>query len=88
LHKLQTHVARCTTGKEDIMSVVRLLGFRTLNCGCVIGRYRDIASTREVTYVEEKGAGCESHAHRRNHTLSPERERYAALSPTVTSAHA
>ena len=70
------------------MSVVRLLGFRTLNCGCVIGRYRDIASTREVTYVEEKGAGCESHAHRRNHTLSPERERYAALSTTVTSAHA
>jgi hypothetical protein len=70
------------------MSVVRLLGFSTLSCGCVVGRYRDIASTREVTYVEEKGAGCESHAHRRNHTVSPERERYAALSTTVTSAHA
>lgn len=72
------------------MSVVRLLGFNTLNCGCVVGRYRDIASTREVTYVEEKGAGCESHAHRRNHTVSPERERYAALSTTTvtSSAHA
>ena len=70
------------------MSVVRLLGFNTLNCGCVVGRYRDIASTREVTYVEEKGAGCESHAHRRNHTVSPERERYAAVATTVTTIHA
>ena len=37
------------------MSLVRLLGFRTLTCGCVIGRYRDLASGRELTYVEEKG---------------------------------
>ena len=68
--------------------VVRLLGFSTLSCGCVVGRYRDIASTREVTYVEEKGASCESHAHRRNHTVSPERERYAAIATTVTSVNA
>jgi hypothetical protein len=53
-----------------------------------VGRYRDIASTREVTYVEEKGASCESHAHRRNHTVSPERERYAAIATTVTSVNA
>jgi hypothetical protein len=64
------------------MSVVRILGFSTLSCGCVVGRYRDIASTREVVYVEEKGVSCESHAHRRNHTVSPERERYAAVSVT------
>ena len=55
------------------MSVVRILGFSTLSCGCVVGRYRDIASTREVVYVEEKGVGCESHAHRRNQTVSDER---------------
>ena len=61
------------------MSVVRILGFSTLSCGCVVGRYRDIASTREVVYVEEKGVGCESHAHRRNHTVSAERERFAAV---------
>ena len=61
------------------MSVVRILGFSTLSCGCVVGRYRDIASTREVIYVEEKGVGCESHAHRRNHTVSAERERFAAV---------
>lgn len=61
------------------MSVVRLLGFATLPCGCVVGRYRDVGSTREVVYVEEKGAGCESHAHRRNHTVSAERERFAAV---------
>lgn len=60
------------------MSVVRLLGFATLPCGCVVGKYRDLASTREVVYVEEKGAGCESPAHRRNHTVTPERERFAA----------
>lgn len=71
-----------------VMSVVRLLGFATLPCGCVVGRYRDVASTREVAYVEEKGAACESHAHRRNHTVSPERERIEAATPTVPSLHA
>ena len=55
------------------MSLVRLLGFRTLACGCVIGRYRELATSREVTYVEEKGAQCEAHGHRRNHTIGPER---------------
>jgi hypothetical protein len=60
------------------MSVVRLLGFSTLACGCVVGRYRDVGSTREMVYVEEKGLGCTSHAHRRNHTVSPDRERYYA----------
>lgn len=54
------------------MSLVRLLGFRKLACGCVIGRYRELATTREISYVEEKGGGCEEHAHRRNHTI-PER---------------
>ena len=37
------------------MSLVRLLGFTTLACGCVIGRYREVATSREVSYVEEKG---------------------------------
>jgi hypothetical protein len=55
------------------MSLVRLLGFRTLVCGCVIGQYRELATSRELTYVEEKGATCESHGHRRNHTVLPER---------------
>ena len=41
------------------MSLVRLLGFRTLTCGCVIGSYREVATSREVTYVEEKGPTCE-----------------------------
>jgi hypothetical protein len=52
------------------MSLVRLLGFKTLACGCVIGRYREVASSREVSYVEEKGKGCGFHGHRRNHALS------------------
>ena len=55
------------------MSLVRLLGFRTLTCGCVIGRYRELATSRELTYVEEKGSSCELYAHRRNHTINVER---------------
>ena len=70
------------------MSVVRIIGFATLSCGCVVGRYRDIASTREVVYVEEKGLACQSHAHRRNHTVTAERERYAAVALTVVTAQA
>jgi len=51
------------------MSLVRLLGFTTLDCGCVVGRYRELATNREVSYVEEKGQRCDAHTHRRNHTL-------------------
>ena len=51
-------------------SLVRLLGFTTLNCGCVTGHYRELATNREITYVEEKGTTCGQHGHRRNHTLA------------------
>ena len=57
----------------SMMSLVRLLGFTTLGCGCVTGRYREVATNREITYVEEKGASCAHQAHRRNHTLTPSR---------------
>jgi len=70
------------------MSVVRILGFSTLSCGCVVGRYRDVASTREVVYVEEKGVACESKAHSRNHTISAERERFEAVTITTLTARA
>jgi len=63
-----------------MMSLVRLIGFTTLGCGCVTGRYREVATNREVTYVEEKGLSCDCSAHRRNHTLSPSRVTFAALS--------
>ena len=56
-----------------MMSLVRLLGFTTLGCGCVAGHYRELATNREITYVEEKGAACDQHGHRRNHTLAPNR---------------
>lgn len=49
---------------------VRLLGFTTLDCGCLVGRYRELATSRDVNYVEEKGDGCKAHGHRRNHTIS------------------
>ena len=50
------------------MSLVRLLGFTTLDCGCVVGRYRELGAARDVNYVEEKGVACDRQAHRRNHT--------------------
>lgn len=55
------------------MGLVRLIGFTTLACGCVTGRYREVATSREVVYVEEKGVNCPYGAHRRNHTLAPAR---------------
>jgi hypothetical protein len=61
-------------------SLVRLLGFTTLGCGCVTGHYREIATNREVTYVEEKGTACNQNAHRRNHTVAPARFGMHALS--------
>src|SRR5438094_258235 len=63
----------------SIMSLVRLLGFTTLACGCVVGKYREVATSREVSYVEEKGKSCGSHSHRRNHTITT--DRLAAVAP-------
>jgi hypothetical protein len=56
-----------------MMSLVRLIGFTTLACGCVTGKYREVATHREVTYVEEKGVECLHQGHRRNHTLASAR---------------
>ena len=55
------------------MSLVRLLGFRTLPCGCVVGQYRELATSRELAYVEEKSATCTLPGHRRNHMVVTER---------------
>ena len=56
-----------------MMSLVRLLGFTTLGCGCVTGHYREVATNREITYVEEKGETCSQHGHRKNHTITQAR---------------
>ncbi len=61
------------------MSLVRLLGFTTLTCGCVVGHYREVATSREVAYVEEKGTTCALHGHRRNHVLHGERQTRPAV---------
>jgi hypothetical protein len=55
------------------MSMVRLLGFRNLACGCVSGRYRDLSTSREVSYIEEKGPTCQDAAHQRNQPVSRDR---------------
>jgi hypothetical protein len=68
------------------MSLVRLLGFTTLSCGCVVGRYRELATNREVSYVEEKGQTCDAHGHRRNHTIQA--SRLPAAAPKLAQAQA
>jgi hypothetical protein len=68
------------------MSLVRLLGFRTLSCGCVIGRYREVATNRELTYVEEKGQSCDACGHRRNHTIATDRRAIAQVTPLAVKA--
>jgi hypothetical protein len=59
--------------RRTMMSLVLLLGYTSLACGCVTGRYREVATNREITYVEQKGLSCAHHGHRRNHTLAPGR---------------
>ena len=61
------------------MSLVRLLGFTTLDCGCVVGRYRERGTARDVNYVEEKGAACQNQAHRRNHPIADRSPALAGL---------
>jgi hypothetical protein len=55
------------------MSLVRLLGFTTLTCGCVSGRYREVGTSREITYIEEKGTQCVLTTHQRNQPVSADR---------------
>ncbi len=59
--------------------LVRLLGFVTLGCGCIVGRYEDLGNHRELTYVEEKGSVCSTAAHRRNHTVTLQRRSVVPL---------
>jgi hypothetical protein len=69
-----------------MISLVRLLGFTTLACGCVIGHYREVASNREVAYVEEKGVGCGTNGHRRNHTVTVAKATAAARLSTARAS--
>jgi hypothetical protein len=55
------------------MSLVRLLGFTTLTCGCVSGKYREVGTNREINYIEEKGSQCGQASHQRNQPVSADR---------------
>jgi hypothetical protein len=77
-----TPFAAASIAEGTAMSLVRLLGFRTLACGCVVGRYRELATSREISYIEEKGGHCQAHGHRRNHTVS---DRNVAPAPTLVT---
>lgn len=68
------------------MSLVKLLGFTTMNCGCVSGRYREVGSDREITYIEEKGHGCGHSGHRRNQPVAPNRVAHGFAEAGVSRA--
>ena len=70
------------------MSIVKLLGFETLACGCVVGHYRDAGTISIVTYVEEKATTCADASHRRNHAVMSRRRRPPAAAPASTTAPA
>ena len=63
----------CIVDGWVLMSLVRLLGFSTMNCGCVSGRYREMGTSREITYIGEKGTGCGNAGHQRNQPVSADR---------------
>ena len=65
------------------MPLFRLLGFATLECGCLVGRYREVADDRSVDYVEEKGRACACHEHQRNELMP---DRAPAVAPTGCGA--
>ena len=52
------------------MSMVRLLALDALPCGCVVGRYCDVGTHRNVTYIEDKAQTCGRLDHRRNHVVT------------------
>jgi hypothetical protein len=68
------------------MSIVKLLGFETLGCGCVVGHYRDAGTVSVVTYVEEKAVTCGDASHRRNHAMVTRRRRPGAAVAARTVA--
>ncbi|MCC7007479.1 MAG: hypothetical protein IT184_01545 [Acidobacteria bacterium] len=68
------------------MSLVKLLGFTTLTCGCVSGRYREVGSEREITYIEEKGTSCAQTGHTRNQPVSANRVAHGFTNPSVGRA--
>ena len=68
-------------GEVIAMSLVRLMGFTTLTCGCVTGRYRDVGSNREITYIEEKGSVCATSGHVRNQPVSDDRVAHGFAPP-------
>jgi hypothetical protein len=83
--ELQVRNLLCGCWEGVMGSFVRLLGFTTLGCGCLVGRYRELATSRDVNYIEEKGDACSSHSHRRNHTIA-ERLASTAMLTAVKSA--
>ena len=71
---------------EVSMSLVRLLGFTTMGCGCVSGRYRDVGTNREVTYIEEKGISCGNSSHQRNQPVSADRVAHGFSAPGLRAS--
>ena len=40
------------------MSLLRMIGFASLSCGCLVGRYHNSSLDCELDYVDQKGQRC------------------------------
>jgi hypothetical protein len=59
-----------------------------MGCGCVSGRYRDVGSNREVTYIEEKGTTCAHAGHSADQPVSADRVAHGFAAPGSNSLRA
>lgn len=50
-------------------SLVTLVKYDWMSCGCQIGIYRINSDGKLIVYVEAKGKECQKHSHRRNHVV-------------------
>jgi len=60
------------------MGLIALLGFKERTCGCVIGRYRELATHREITYVEQRGPDCAAGGHHGSQSAPPDAQQCPA----------
>ena len=65
---------------------MHLRGFARLACGCLVARYHEQTTDRDVDYVEERGCRCERSDHRRNQSLPRVSRRAGAYEEMRSSA--
>jgi len=63
------------------MRLVRQVSLVELSCGCVVGRYQEFPTGRQVLYLDKKGRSCPNASHRRNARVTVSAFRAEATAP-------